>query len=90
MELAEYDFRIEFIPGKVNDVADGLSRLIAAEPAPERESIEFRDYLRDHEVMSLELASVVAARIAHAAARAFTTFALILQAAPMPCESTTM
>ena len=27
MELAEYDFRIEFIPGKVNDVADALSRL---------------------------------------------------------------
>ena len=30
LELSEYSFRIEFIPGKVNDVADALSRLRAA------------------------------------------------------------
>eukprot|EP01046_Picozoa_sp_COSAG06_P074707 COSAG06_NODE_22980_length_706_cov_1.431631_2_plen_54_part_01 len=46
MELADYDFRIEFIPGKVNDVADALSRLNAAEPSDASQSIEFRDYLK--------------------------------------------
>ena len=51
MELADYDFRIEFIPGKVNDVADALSRLHAATPADASSSIEFRDYLREQEVM---------------------------------------
>ena len=51
MELADYDFRIEFIPGKVNDAADALSRLHAATPADATSSIEFRDYLREQEVM---------------------------------------
>lgn len=35
--------------------------MVSAEPAPERESIEFRDYLRDHEVMSLEIETLLAA-----------------------------
>ena len=51
MELADYDFRIEFIPGKVNDVADALSRLHKATLADASSSIEFRDYLREQEVM---------------------------------------
>ena len=55
MELAEYDFRIEFIPGKVNDVADALSRLVDAGPAPAAESIEFRDYLRENDVMVMDI-----------------------------------
>jgi hypothetical protein len=60
MELADYDFRIEFIPGKVNDVADALSRLNAAEPSDASQSIEFRDYLRDQEVMSVDLELLMA------------------------------
>ena len=60
MELADYDFRIEFIPGKVNDVADALSRLNAAEPSDASQSIEFRDYLRDQEVMSMDLELLMA------------------------------
>lgn len=55
MELANYDFRIEYIPGKVNDVADALSRLQLAEPASESDGIEFRDYLKDQEVMSVDM-----------------------------------
>ena len=43
MELANYDFRIEYIPGKVNDVADALSRLQLAEPASESDGIELTD-----------------------------------------------
>ncbi len=50
MELAEYDFRIEFVPGWLNDVADALSRLMVEEPNDKENSIEFRDYLRDFEV----------------------------------------
>ena len=50
MELAEYDFRIEFVPGRLNDVADALSRLMAEGPNDKENSIEFRDYLRDLEV----------------------------------------
>lgn len=44
MELADYDFRIEFIPGKVNDVADAMSCLHAAEPA-EAPQLDFPGHL---------------------------------------------
>ena len=55
MELSDYDFRIEFIPGKVNDVADALSRLHAAGPADATHSVEFRDYLDSQDVMSVDI-----------------------------------
>ena len=51
LELAQYDFRIEFIPGCVNDVADGLSRLLESEPNASENGIEFRDYLREQETV---------------------------------------
>eukprot|EP01043_Picozoa_sp_COSAG02_P016992 COSAG02_NODE_760_length_17479_cov_23.555178_14_plen_91_part_00 len=55
LELAQYNFRIEFIPGCVNDVADGLSRLLDSAPNATEQGIEFRDYLREQD--SIETAS---------------------------------
>ena len=53
LELDGYDMRIEFdIPGRVNDVADALSRLMDSRPNEVSEGIEFRDYLREQDVMS--------------------------------------
>lgn len=46
LELSDYDFRIEYIPGPKNDVADALSRLLTSTPSDATESIEFRDALK--------------------------------------------
>ena len=51
LELNGYDVRIEFIPGRVNDVADALSRLMDSRPNEVSEGIEFRDYLREQDVV---------------------------------------
>ena len=47
LELSDYSFKLEYIPGKLNDVADCLSRLLEAPPDAAWKSIEFRDYLRE-------------------------------------------
>ena len=52
MELSDRDFRIEFILGKVNDVAGAQSRLHAAGPSDATHFIEFRDYLNSQDVDS--------------------------------------
>ena len=57
LELADYNFRIEYIPGKCQDVADALSRLLHTEPNDNSNGIEFRDYLREQEAMAQEVES---------------------------------
>lgn len=47
LELSDYNFKIEYIPGPKNDVADALSRLLKTQPSDATESIEFHDALRE-------------------------------------------
>ena len=55
MELVDYNFRIEFVPGRLNDVADAISRLQQAGPAEASQSIEFRDYLVESGVLTADV-----------------------------------
>ena len=47
LELSDYNFKIEYIPGPKNDVADALSRLLKTRPSDATESIEFHDALQE-------------------------------------------
>eukprot|EP01043_Picozoa_sp_COSAG02_P076649 COSAG02_NODE_16385_length_1087_cov_150.478745_2_plen_84_part_00 len=55
LELAEFSFRIEFIPGKVNDVADALSRLRTSTADMATRSVEFQDFVREQQAMTADV-----------------------------------
>ena len=44
LELSDYSFKLEYIPGKLNDVADCLSRLLEAPPSSPRTPPSYPPY----------------------------------------------
>ena len=60
LELMDYPIRIEYIPGKVNDVADALSRLMDAGPADVSSAIEVQDAV-GHALRATETVTVSSA-----------------------------